>query len=210
MRNSIFALALLCIWAGKSNAQIFPSLPSLLPGSCKSTAWTSQYDMDFYLAAQRFLTPERRNLWCVLKAQAIAESDLRPDAVSPAGAVGLTQFLKGTFEECVSNVRLAPGSTRTDPNAAIHCQAWYMNRLMDIWFAPRTQGCRVRLAAASYNAGAGNVIQAQKFSGGASCWGEIRKFMTFVTGHHAEETINYVDRIDRTHTRLSGFPLGGE
>ena len=205
-------LALIVLLAGCTNAPAQSSLgltplPPLLPSRCAASPWTSEYDMQFYLASQHYLSPERRHLWCILKAQAIAESSLRPDAESPAGAAGLTQFLKATFDECVRKAGLAPGSSRMDPDAAIRCQAWYIDRLMDAWLAPRTQGCRIRLAAASYNSGLGNVITAQKYSGGAPCWPEISQYQHLVTGHHSEETINYVARIEREHTSLSGRVL---
>ena len=41
--------------------------------------------------------------WKFLKAQAQTESGLDPDAISPVGAKGLSQFMSATFNEWVLN-----------------------------------------------------------------------------------------------------------
>ena len=78
---------------------------------------------------------------------------------------------------------------------------------MDFWLAPRSQGCRLRLATASYNSGPGRVVEAQKLSGGRRCWPEISPYQAQVTGDHAAHTIYYVDRIDGLYSDLSGDVL---
>jgi len=55
---------------------------------------------------------------------------------------------------------------------------------------------------ASYNAGAGNIIRAQSLCGGALDWTGIAPCLPQVTGHHAHETITYVERIDRWYRSL--------
>ena len=187
-------------------APMMPMAP-LLPSRCDSAIWASNYDMTFYLAAQHYLSPERRHRFCLLKSQAIAESGLRPEVESHAGAAGIAQFLTATWDETITQAGLPPGSSRLDPDVAIKAQAFYLNRLADVWLAPRSQGCRFRLALASYNSGIGNVIEAQKQSGGRQCWPDISPYQAVVTGDHATETINYVDRIDTLYSELSGDVL---
>jgi soluble lytic murein transglycosylase-like protein len=79
----------------------------------------------------------------VLAAQLEAESSFNPDAVSPAGAEGIAQFMPGTA---------ASYGLRNpfDPEAAIDAQAHLMSDLI------REFGS-VRLALAAYNAGPGAV-----------------------------------------------------
>ena len=91
-----------------AHAPMMPMAP-LLPSRCDSATWSAQFDMTFYLAAQQYMSPERRHLYCWLKGQSIAESSLIVDAVSVAGAVGVSQFLSGTFQECIQKAGLAPG-----------------------------------------------------------------------------------------------------
>jgi membrane-bound lytic murein transglycosylase D len=87
--------------------------------------------------------------WKLLKAQAIAESDMNPSAVSPAGASGLCQFMYATFQEVAQNVGLVHPSI-WNPEHQIHCQAAmmaYLYRKFDnlLW------------ALAAYNCGEGRV-----------------------------------------------------
>ena len=70
-----------------------------------------------------------------------------------------------------------------------------MARMQDVWIAQRPAQCRLELAQASYNAGAGHVLKAQGLAGGARCWDGIAPQLHRVTGHHAQETIHYVARI---------------
>lgn len=51
------------------------------------------------------------------------------------------------------------------------------------------------IAAASYNAGAGHLIKAQKLCGGGNLYRVIIPCLPQVTGHHSMETIGYVENI---------------
>ena len=62
------------------------------------------------------------------------------------------------------------------------------------------------MVLASFNAGPGNVRDAQELSGGRLCWSHVSAFMHAVTGQkHSEETISYVNRIVENYLRLKGL-----
>jgi len=82
----------------------------------------------------------------MLAALVWTESTFRPDVVSPAGAIGLTQLLPGTAREV--------GVDPFDPVDNLHGGARYLRGLLD-----RYPG-RADLALAAYNAGPGNVDDA--------------------------------------------------
>lgn len=155
------------------------------------------YDSHFKDATDQWL-PGRD--WRELKAQCYQESLLKPDAVSHAGARGLCQFLDATYAEVPSAIH-AKG-TVFSPIASAHAAAWYMRRMRAIWKSPRPDWDRQRLAWASYNAGAGNLIRAQKACGGPSGFNPIMLCLPKITGIHSRETTTYVQRIDRWLIRL--------
>lgn len=51
------------------------------------------------------------------------------------------------------------------------------------------------ISAASYNAGAGHLIKAQRLCGGGNLYRQIIPCLPQVTGKHSAETIDYVDKI---------------
>jgi soluble lytic murein transglycosylase-like protein len=83
----------------------------------------------------------------LLAAQLKQESGFNPNAVSPAGATGISQFMPGTAREMgVSNP--------LDPAQAIPAGARYLRQNIDRF------GGSVPLGLAAYNAGPGRVAQA--------------------------------------------------
>lgn len=81
---------------------------------------------------------------------------------------------------------------------AIEGGAYYMAKLRRTWSSPRPSDDRQKLAQASYNAGAGNLISAQRRCGGALLYAEIIPCLEQVTGpRNAHETRTYVERIAR-------------
>lgn len=142
--------------------------------------------------------------WRLLKAQLFQESRLDPDAVSPVGASGVAQFMPATWRE----VQQALGYQGVSPfqaGPAIYGSAWYMHRMISVWSSPRPWTDRVMLAQASYNAGAGNLIRAQRQCGGVLAYDQIVACLPDVTGHHSKETITYVERIWRYWYRMRFF-----
>lgn len=145
------------------------------------------------------------NAW---KAQLWQESLLEPGAVSPVGARGLAQFMPGTWNDVVRQMDLPQGASPHTAALAIDAGAYYMARLRRVWSSPRSEDARQQLAQACYNAGCGNILKAQARCGGAPLWAEISRCLPAVTGHHARETITYVDRIARWRAEMdAGLPV---
>lgn len=120
---------------------------------------------------RRQLIGEARRLWGlsapvpVFAGQIHQESRWNPDARSPAGAQGLTQFMPKTAE-WIS--RVYPDELRENapfsPSWAIRALVLYDRWLWDR-IAHTTNACdRIRFALAGYNGGAGWVIKRQKIS----------------------------------------------
>jgi len=153
---------------------------------------THQYDALIKQAAEQYLP---NHDWRLLKAQYLAESRLDPNAVSPVGAQGIAQFMPGTWSDVAKELGYPADITPFDPEAAIPAGAYYMAKLLNGWSAPRPDIDRYCLALASYNAGFGNLLKAQKAAGGANDYASIIKALPEVTGKHALETTTYVKRI---------------
>jgi soluble lytic murein transglycosylase-like protein len=145
------------------------------------------YDEFIERAAQMYLPGVD---WRLYKAQLWQESSLRPDAVSPAGARGIAQFMPKTWD------RWGGGLDIHDPKASIEAGARYMAWLIDQWRWPRPPMDRHCLAMASYNAGLGNILKAQKLSGDKSLYKQIIFPLVQITGPtNAHETRSYVQKI---------------
>lgn len=159
-----------------------------------------RYDAVIERAAQRWL-PDYDWLW--LKAQCYQESRFDTRAISPAGARGLCQFMPGTWREAQSALGVRDVySARENSWAA----GWHMRRQLNIWSADRSDHQRLELAQASYNAGAGHIIEAQRRCGDPVDWPRISQCLPDVTGHHARETIGYVCSIRGWFRRLQCGP----
>ncbi|MCK9504683.1 MAG: transglycosylase SLT domain-containing protein [Porticoccaceae bacterium] len=137
--------------------------------------------------------------WRLLKAQLMQESQLNPKAVSPVGAQGIAQFMPATWSEMKKTLARDLGIIDADPfnvEHAIPACAIYMRQRYETWTAPRPELDRYCLALASYNAGTGNILKAQKLAGGANDYVSIIAKLHLVTGiDNSNETKNYVVRI---------------
>ena len=127
--------------------------------------------------------------WLLLKAQVKAESNFNPNAKSPAGALGLAQFMKATWlewQDGTPGIQIAKMIyDRTNPEHSIRAQAYYMK-----WLLKQSNG-NVRRALAFYNYGIGNVKKMEKKYG--------RFDVAFP--HLPKETRDYVTRIDRFYNQ---------
>ena len=130
-----------------------------------------------------------------LKYLSVIESGLRPQVKSPAGALGLWQFMYGTGKMygLIENSYI---DERMDPVKSTDAACRFLKKLYDIygdW----------NLALAAYNAGPGNVNKAIRRSGGKTTYWEVRPFLpretqgyvpnfiaaTYLLTYHAEHNI---------------------
>lgn len=167
----------------------------IFAGTVSADLTRTDFDPAFQRAATRWV-PQYDWRW--LRAQCYQESRFDPAAVSPVGARGLCQFMPGTWNDA----RRAIGVGNVwNPVENAWAAGWYMRRMSAIWTARRTDLERLELAQASYNAGAGNVIAAQRRCDDARTWPGIRRCLADVTGRHARETIDYVRLIRKWFCR---------
>lgn len=128
--------------------------------------------------------------WLYLKAQGWAESGLRPDVRSAAGAAGLMQFMPGTWQDCTDSLGIR--ASRYSARASIKCGAWYMAKRLRGFSSPRPRLERWRWAWGAYNWGFGNILKAQQRAGGSLRFDDLEV---------PRETSDYVRRIERTRER---------
>jgi soluble lytic murein transglycosylase-like protein len=141
-------------------------------------------------------------LWRLLKAQYWQESRLDPTARSRVGAEGIAQFMPGTWQDAIKALGWPRTLSRRDAAYAIEGGAWYMRKLRGGW-KNRSPADSHDLALASYNAGVGNILKAQKYCGGARLWPQIAPCLQQATGaRNAHETTSYVARIHRWHRAM--------
>lgn len=173
--------------------------PPLFIAVCVSSAFASsssprfpdRYDAGIESAARSYLPGVP---WRLLKAQYWQESRLKPEARSPVGAEGIAQFMPGTWDETLKAMGVGAISRRS-ADISIRAGAFYMARLRSQWSSPRPWEDRHRLALASYNAGLGNILTAQRVCGGPLLYDPIMTCLPQVTGRHAAETLGYAPAI---------------
>lgn len=141
-----------------------------------------EYDNEIQRAVAEFLPSVD---WRITKAQFWQESRFNPRATSPVGAMGIAQIMPGTWD------RFGAGDPY-DAHDSIWAGVKCMANLMGQWSRPRPHMDRVCLALASYNAGLGHILKAQKLAGDAPLYADIIEQLPAVTGTHSDETINYV------------------
>lgn len=163
------------------------------PASSWAASFPDRYDRHIEQAAKRWWPagPD----WKWWKAQLYQESLLNPDARSHVGAEGLAQFMPGTWRDVSRQMGIPKGISPRDAKWAIEAGAFYMARLKATWSAPRPMLDRHFLAAASYNAGAGHLVTAQRLCGNPALYAQIVACLPQVTGRNSKETITYVERI---------------
>lgn len=131
--------------------------------------------------------------WRLWRAQVMQESAGNANAVSPVGAMGLAQVMPGTFADISRKAGIT--GNPFDPATNLQAGAWYMGRLRAQFHTNRTERDRHSLALASYNAGIGHIVRAQRIAGNPPEWQPVADRLPQVTGRHAKETADYVVKI---------------
>lgn len=180
--------------------------PSLLGSVNKNLALlsaTKRFDPDFKKYSKRFLPHID---WRYLKSLCWVESNFRPEAVSPVGAVGICQFMPDTFEQ-YKNLFNNNNASASNPSYNIKYAAAHVQFLLNFWSSPRPEEDRLKLSTASYNAGQGRLLQAQRLCrerhGTAVLYDDIIICLPDITGdQNSTETINHVLRTWRAWRTL--------
>ncbi len=137
--------------------------------------------------------------WHHFKAQAIAESRLKENAKSHVGAIGLMQIMPTTYNEIIKRHRYIKGSGN-NPKWNIAAGISYNRSIWNLFKADRSFQDRLDFTFGAYNAGKGNIIQAQKRAKRSGLhpdlWSSIKQTLPKVTGKHSKETLDYVTIIN--------------
>lgn len=135
--------------------------------------------------------------WKWFKAQGRAESNLNPAAVSPVGARGVMQIMPGTWAEICRKQRIVADITEARWNIAAGIfYDWY---LWSQWRSKRPEIDRLALMFASYNAGLGTILKAQRLCISTGDCHDCNLWVCIQNYDHAgwirAETLIYVIRI---------------
>lgn len=156
----------------------------------RSTIYFHYFDM----ALQKY------NLPAELKILSVIESSLNPNAVSPAGAVGLWQFMPATAKSMGLDFNSVIDERR-DPTKSAEAAARYLSMLykqFDDW----------GLALAAYNCGPSRVQRAINAAGGQKDFWAIRKYLPRETQNYVPKfiAVNYVFNYYSKHQLSPSLP----
>ena len=162
---------------------------------------TQQYDPSFKKYSKRYFGPAFD--WRVFKAQAMAESELNPQARSHVGARGLMQLMPSTFGTIQS---ARPEFTSIDdPEWNIAAGIMHDRYLWTLW-KNQPDDERRRFMVGSYNAGEGTIARACNVARQAQLddkrWPNIEQVAPKVQRWRYRETVGYVRRIDANYDTL--------
>ena len=129
---------------------------------------------------------------CDLKAQAMQESSLNPDAESPAGAIGIAQFMPRTWEWLIQKYDLPDWDMR-NPVHSIAMQGIYMTYLLERCGDDTNKW---ECALASYNAGEGRVLKAIKMVGRLG-WSAVQAQLPLETVHYSRAIMQRAKELRR-------------
>ena len=170
------------------------------------TKASDSYDNHFRKYTKRYFGPAFNWKW--FKAQGIAESNLKPDIKSQAGAIGVMQILPSTYAEIkkenphFKDIR--------DPEWNIAAGIYYDRQLYRKWREPLPDQERLLLAFASYNAGYVRIRRAYRRAeakeGNPESWQHIKGFVPGETRHYVSKIQSLIDASNKkNYRRLRGI-----
>ena len=144
--------------------------------------------------------------WKYFKAQAMAESELNPNARSWVGARGLMQLMPSTYREIQS--ALPHFGAIDDPEWNIAAGILHDRDLWTLWSKSVETEERPAFMFGSYNAGEGTITRACGVAKASQLdfarWSNIEQIAPKVQRWRYQETIGYVRRIQDNYTSLNG------
>ena len=162
----------------------------------------SAWDDTFRSATRLFMPTALKGQWLRVKATALVESSCRPNVCSHAGACGVLQLMRGTWQDQMR--AYGQSGSVFEPKLNIILGVRYLGWLCG-QFARRGRGADEihPLCGASYNTGIGHVLHGQALCDDARLWPGIVPCMRRVISESSfQEVTNYVQRIDRWYAKL--------
>ena len=163
---------------------------------------TSQYDDSFRKYSKRYFGPGFD--WQHFKAQAMAESNLDPNATSYVGARGLMQLMPSTYS-MIQTKRPEFGEIN-DPEWNIAAGIMHDRYLWKLWSKEISEEERLNYMFSSYNAGEGTLARAMKVAQAQKLdharWSNIESIAPTVPRWRYRETLGYVRKIDSYYGSL--------
>ena len=168
---------------------------------------TSQFDDTFRKYSKRYFGPGFD--WNHFKAQAMAESNLDPNATSYVGARGLMQLMPSTYQ-MIQTKRPEFGAIN-DPEWNIAAGIMHDRYLWKLWSKEISEEERLNYMFSSYNAGEGTLARAMKVAQQQKLdhakWSNIESVAATVPRWRYRETLGYVRKIDSYYGYLNKGPL---
>ncbi|UCD57266.1 MAG: transglycosylase SLT domain-containing protein, partial [Candidatus Hydrogenedentota bacterium] len=111
----------------------------------------------------------------------------------------LMQIMPSTWEQIRTRNPYIKGS-RKEARWNIAAGIWYDYDIWRRWSPKRTQQDRINFMMASFNAGLGHIMNAQRLAASRGldhhAWESIETTLPEITGRRSRETIRYVNRIN--------------
>jgi soluble lytic murein transglycosylase-like protein len=167
--------------------------PSVVPAQGKRDV--DRYDATFRKYSKRYFGVGYD--WRVFKAQALAESEMNPNARSWVGARGLMQLMPSTYKAIQS--RSPALGAIDDPEWNIAAGIMHDRGLWRRWERDSIDVDRKEFMFASYNAGEGTIMNAQRACRAKSldqrAWQSVETVAPEVPRWRYRETLGYVRKI---------------
>lgn len=170
----------------------------------KDIPCTTKYDEHFRKYSKRFFGAGFD--WHWFKAQAIAESNLKPKAKSTKRAKGIMQVLPSTYNMMRKKDMKTIKKNIYNPRSNIAAGIAYNHHLWKRWKDIPDLHNRLHFTFASYNAGYSTINKAQRVSRKHGLddkkWASIEKIASKVRGWNQGQTIHYVSKIKEVRKKL--------
>jgi membrane-bound lytic murein transglycosylase F len=177
----------------------------LTPAEARTTTRANgRYDATFRRYSKRYFGAGFD--WTIFKAQAMAESELNPDARSWVGARGLMQLMPSTFQAI--QTKRPEFTSIDDPEWNIAAGIMHDRYLWRLWERDIGEDHRASFMFGGYNAGEGTINRAAAAARAsqldATQWPNIEQVAPSVPRWRYRETLGYVKKIDGNVAQLRG------